>query len=128
MKKTTRIYFVPDFLFVFVLAAFVLLLVLGAVLQSIWLLLCAVPLAAYELFRIFSRNYPARARENQVFCNAFFAPYRTLRRLWRKIFPDRRHVKMHCPSCEAPLRLAKRAGDFTVTCPRCGTRFPIHMR
>lgn len=128
MKNLRHIHFVPDFLFVFSLAVLLVLLLLGLLLQNFWILLIGLFLAGFLFFRIFSRNLPARARENRVFCRIFFAPWRALRRLWRKIFPDRRHMRVHCPSCDAPLRLQKKTGDFTVTCPKCGVRFPIHIR
>ncbi len=127
MKKLPQIYFAPDFLFVFLLCVTAVLLVLGAVFQSIWLLCVGILVAAYLFFRVFSRNLPARIKENQVFCHIFFAPVRALRRLGRK-FVNRKHILSHCPSCGATLRLEKKTGDFTVTCPRCGTRFPMHIR
>ncbi len=127
MKKLPKIYFVPDFLFVFLLCVTAVLLVLGAVLRSIWVLLVGILVAAYLFFRVFSRNLPARTKENQVFCHIFFAPARAARGLWRRI-ADRKHILSHCPSCGATLRLEKKSGDFTVTCPRCGTRFPMHIR
>ena len=127
MKKSPRIVFVPDFLFVFLLAALALLLTLGAVFKSIWLLLLGLLIAVYLFFRVFSRNTPARLKENQVFCHIFFAPARAVYRLWRKIVPSK-YMLSHCPSCGATLRLEKKTGDFTVTCPRCGIRFPMHIR
>ncbi len=126
MKKLPPIYFVPDFLFAFLLFALASLLILGAVFKSIWLLLIGILIAVYLFFRIFSRNLPARIRENEIFCHIFFALPRAIGRLFRR--PDKKHVHAHCPSCGATLRLEKKKGDFTVTCPRCGARFPIHIR
>ena len=136
MKKRWRIYFTPDFLFVFALAVLMLLVAFGAITLllcgvRVWnalALLCALPLAAWLVFRVLSHNLPARAKENQVFCFAFFAPVRFVRKLLRKMFPDRKHVRAHCPSCGAGLRLMNEKGDFMVTCPKCGARFPIHIR
>ncbi len=127
MKKLPRIYFVPDFLFVFLLFIILTLLVLGAVFRTVWLLFVGILIAAYLFFRIFSRNLPARIRENEIFCHIFFALPRLVQRLFRR-GTDRKHIHSHCPSCGATLRLEKKAGDFTVTCPRCGARFPIHIR
>jgi len=127
MKKR-HIHFVPDLLFVCTLGVLAILLLLAAVLHNVWLLLAAVPLEAWLVFRVFSRNLAARAKENQVFCRILFAPVRFVRRIFRKLFPDRRHVRVHCPACGAQLRLVNQSGDFTVTCPKCGAKFPIHIR
>lgn len=127
MKKPWHVYFSPDLLFVFLLLLLIALTVLGAVFHSIWLLLAALAVAAFSVFRVFSKNLAARTKENEVFSRILLAPVRGARRLLRRLFPDRRHVFVRCPSCSAKLRFKKVRGSFAVTCPRCQTRFPVKI-
>ena len=126
MKR--RIYFTPDFLFVFLLTLTLASLILGAIFARVWILLVGLLIAAYLFFRVFSRNLPARAKENEIFCRIFFALPNLVRGIWRKRVTDRKYMHSHCPSCGAKLRLERKRGDYNVTCPACGTRFPIHIR
>ncbi|MBQ8276133.1 MAG: hypothetical protein IJZ02_05880 [Clostridia bacterium] len=83
--------------------------------------------AVWMLFRCFSRNIPARRRENEAFL-----------RIWRKITgfftltynrlrDCRTHVYHKCPHCRATLRLPRRRGEHTVRCPRCGDSFSMKV-
>ena len=77
----------------------------------------------WMLFRMFSRNLPARQRENQVFL-----------RVWRQItqwfsfqrtrFRDRKLYRyFKCPHCGLRLRAPKGRGKIQVTCQKCHTEF-----
>ena len=77
----------------------------------------------WMLFRMFSRNLPARQRENQVFL-----------RIWRPItqwfsfqrtrFRDRKLYRyFKCPHCGLRLRAPKGRGKIQVTCQKCHTEF-----
>ena len=77
----------------------------------------------WMLFRMFSRNVPARQRENQVFL-----------RVWRPItqwfsfqktrFRDRKLYRyFKCPHCGLRLRAPKGRGKIQVTCQKCHTEF-----
>ena len=69
-------------------------------------------------FRMFSRNIPARRRENEKFCGFF--------KLRKNKFRDRKtHVYRKCPKCKAMLRLPKSKGKHYVVCPRCKNRFEV---
>ena len=127
MKAPRKIYFVPDALFVLLLFLLLLFAVLGAILESFILIGVACLVAAYATFRVLSHDIAARRRENELFLRVVLAPVRGVKRLFSRLFPDRRHVYAACPTCGARLRLKKQSGAFTVTCPACGTRFPIHM-
>lgn len=72
-----------------------------------------------SLFRMFSRNIPARERENAVFMRTWSrvrAPFSRKVRSAR----DRDHVYLSCPNCRAELRVPKGKGTLLVTCPKCG--------
>ena len=111
MKKPFKIYFKPDLLFVLLLVLLILLTVLGAVFGRLWILLLALPPAAFSVFRVLSGNLAARARENQITKRiVLFIPLK-IKRLFCRLFPDRRHAFASCPACTARLRFPKTSGS-----------------
>ena len=129
MKKGFKIYFKPDLLFVVSLFCLLVLTVLGAALGSVWLLLLALPLAAFTVFRVLSRNLAARAKENEIASRILLYLPRMCVKLYRRLFPDRHHAFASCPACDARLRFQRvKKGSFHLTCPRCKTRFPVHVK
>jgi len=89
---------------------------------SIWFSLfywvSSLALAIWIFSRSFSRNIPARRKENEKFCNFF--------RLRKNKRRDRKtHVYRKCPECKAVLRLPKSKGKHFVVCPRCKNRFKV---
>ncbi len=106
-------------------------LLIAALLLSMLARLLKFPLFAvlswvlliYGYFRIFSRNIPARQRENQ-----------SMMRFWYKIKykKDRtpRAKKNHkeyryfsCPNCKQKLRVPRGKGKISITCPKCNKSF-----
>ena len=90
--------------------------------SSVWLSLLyyvsITAMAGWMFFRIFSRNIPARRKENEAFCNFF--------KLRRNKFRDRKtHVYRKCNNCKAVLRLPKSKGKHFVICPKCKNRFKV---
>ncbi|MBP5209309.1 MAG: hypothetical protein J6125_00455 [Clostridia bacterium] len=80
--------------------------------------LAALGLYGVTLFRFFSRNIPRRLAEN--------SRYEQRRRLRKRRWADRRtHVYRRCPGCKSVLRLPKRRGRHSVSCPRCRRRFSV---
>lgn len=117
----------PDGLFFFLCGVFLLLFLLGVLLRNAVLLLCDFPIAAWLIFRLLSRNLPARKRENRIFFAVISCRHlrRALRARQRK---KRGEFFSTCPACGARLKIRRRKGDFLVTCPRCQTRFRLHIR
>ncbi len=79
----------------------------------------------FMIFRIFSRDIPARRKENESFM-----------RVWRKVknffvlqknrirdFKGFTYKK--CPACKAVLRLPRKKGKHNVVCPKCRNRFEV---
>lgn len=94
-----------------------------------WHILSALLLAdaVWIFFRCFSRNIPARRRENEVFLRIWrkFTGFFTLTRDRLRDLPT--HVYHKCPHCRATLRLPRRRGAHTVRCPRCGDTFSMKV-
>ena len=111
-----------------------------------FLMLC---LFGYILFRFLSRNVEARRRENEHYCNFIDRFFRKNRNSYgggcgnfggsggygqngsnnggKKVYStpekptrDRKNFKyVKCKNCGATLRLKRRKGTHTATCPRC---------
>ena len=63
------------------------------------------------IFRMFSRNIPARRRENQRFLS-FFSRLK-----------DRDNRYFNCPQCKQTVRVPKGKGKISIRCPKCGNKF-----
>lgn len=87
----------------------------------VYVILQVISTAVFVLavWRMFSRNIPARERENQKFLG-----------VWRRITGwfkrDRKNfVYLKCADCKASLRVPKGKGTMIVTCPKCGRETKI---
>ncbi len=77
----------------------------------------------YALFRMFSKNIPARDRENRWFMSKY-TPVMIGARQARARFKNRKiYLYYHCPNCRAWLKLPRNIGEKTVTCGKCGAIF-----
>lgn len=83
--------------------------------------------AGYLLFRMFSRNIPARRRENDKFVR-FLRPISGFFRYnFRKVREISKARYRKCPHCSATLRLPIKRGSHTVVCPACRQRFSVKI-
>ena len=111
-----------DQLNVFLMASYLVLLLLS-ILPGLGLLeFISFVLVAVTLFRTLSRNLPARRAENAKFLK-LIAPVTRWYRLRRTILRDKEHRYFKCPSCGQQLRVPKGKGKITVNCRSCGARF-----
>jgi uncharacterized C2H2 Zn-finger protein len=118
-----------DQLNLFLLGVWVALYIVSIVLNLMHLTLPAqvVNLLAYalviwSLFRMLSRNYDRRRRENQVYLDKI-APISHTFRQFRAQRRDKEHKYFRCPSCGAVLRVPRMKGKVNITCRTCGTVF-----
>lgn len=97
--------------------------------------------ATWALFRMFSKNSPARAAENQGFL-VFQVKLRDFFRgsgknhntakgnwhpsQWKKIWEEaRQYRRLSCPQCTQKLRVPRGKGKIRVTCSKCGNKFIV---
>lgn len=77
----------------------------------------------YFMFRCFSRNIAARARENARYIALTAKP----RAAWARFnarWDQRKTTKfLKCPQCGQSLSVPKGKGTLKVTCPKCHNRF-----
>ena len=77
----------------------------------------------YVLFRMFSKNIPARQREYYAFLKVW-EPVKKWFRFQKQKFDQRgtyRYFK--CPNCGQYLRVPRGKGKITVNCRNCGASF-----
>lgn len=88
-------------------------------------LLSTLSMAAwvYALFRMLSKNIPAREKEN----NWFLSKYTPVASNWKQAkvrFKNRKiYLYYRCPNCRAWLKLPRNIGEKTVTCGKCQATF-----
>ena len=81
----------------------------------------------FMVFRSFSRNIPARRRENEVFLR-FYNPVKSWFVLQKDRIRDRKTARYRvCPACRAMIKLPVKKGKHTVPCPKCGKRFETRI-
>ncbi|MGI6742805.1 MAG: hypothetical protein ACOX4O_04810 [Eubacteriales bacterium] len=102
---------------------------------------CALIPLVFAVFRLLSRNFAARRRENAVFLDAVYAVRRFFLRAGSRIKNGAELTKnrikyirtnryRRCPDCRAvlcfPVKKGHR-GKKTAVCPRCGKRFSVFI-
>jgi len=111
-----------DQLNIFLLAAYLVLLLLSGLPGLRLLETVSFALMVWSLFRMLSRNYAARRRENAKFLKVAGPAIRWWR-LRRTILRDKEHRYFKCPKCGQQLRVPKGKGKITVHCRGCGASF-----
>lgn len=107
-----------DKLNLFLLATAIVLSLCGSLFfRPLYLL--ADALCIYALFRMLSRNIPARRKEYDAFLRVW-SPVENWFRLQKQRFSQRKAYKyFKCPHCKQQLRAPRGRGKIEVTCQRC---------
>ena len=111
----------PGRVLVLLVIALVLSLIGGLFFWPVTLLADVVYI--YVLFRMFSKNIPARQREYYAFLKVW-EPVKKWFRFQKQKFDQRgtyRYFK--CPNCKQQLRAPRGRGKIEVTCQKCHTVF-----
>ena len=146
----------PDSLYTAILITELILMVVNLFLGSWILNLLIWALLFWGIFRVFSRNLPARRRENEIWVKiwkkitfgkgpvkphgygsyggyghynsqTYGQSYAPPRKKKQKLKTDKDHCFRICPQCRANIRLPKKRGQHTVVCPRCKCRFEVRI-
>ena len=109
------------------LMLYLIIFVVNLFLRSYIIYALGYAIIIYSLFRIFSRNLPARRRENAWYVR-IEGKLKGFFKLQKNKWRDRKtHVFRKCPECKSVLRLPRQRGEHTVNCPRCHNRFQIKI-
>ena len=106
------------------------ILVLSLLTRKLWngylsgaLSWAAIFLLIWSYWRVFSRNYTARQRENGKYLSVRSRVVSECR-LVKDRFRYRREYRFYrCPGCKSVVRVPKGKGKIRITCRRCGYSF-----
>lgn len=109
-----------DELGLFTIGIYIVLSIINLVTNSFIGDLSALLLVALILFRLLSKNFTARQKENNIFkkiTNFIFKPFENLKRNIK----DKEHVYKKCPKCKTVLKLPlpTKKGIQKAKCPKC---------
>lgn len=95
--------------------------------MELWWIVPAAVLAGIFIWRGLSKNRIDRNLENKAFRSigpSIKKEWKLLGRKWK----DRNfYVYKKCPKCRSVLRLKRRKGERSVTCPHCGSEFRLRI-
>lgn len=100
-----------------------LLILLSSFLRLDFLYIIGVMLIVYGYFRVFSKNYPKRYRENQKFL-FYINKIKNFFRKKKDIATIRKtHHVYSCPTCKQRIKIPRGKGKIEITCPMCQRKF-----
>ena len=103
------------------------LLVVNLFVHSVILVILEYLLLAWTIFRALSKNISRRQSENQKFTAVWERVKRFFKLQKNKLRDRKTHVYRKCPQCKTVLRLPKKKGSHSVTCPRCKAHFDVKV-
>ena len=110
----------------FLLFVWLIVIIISMIFRIPYFWIIELGFAVYIYFRMFSRNIPARYRENQAYLkirNKVIGFFRYLPEKTRSFLPNSQYHIYRCPSCRQKIRIPKGKGNIIVRCPKCGTEF-----
>jgi len=122
-----------DQLYIFLMIIWFVLMLINLVLgffegtgiASAIIMVLSSALFIYMMFRVFSKNIPARRKENQSYLNIKNRITGWFRLQKRKFKERKTHSFKKCPNCKKTVRLKKIKGEHTVRCPLCSGTFKV---
>lgn len=77
----------------------------------------------YAIYRIFSRNFAKRQKENVMWMNYSVKLKKSFRKFVRRVkdFPHYKYYK--CMNCKQTIRVPRGKGRVEIRCPKCGYSF-----
>ena len=86
----------------------------------------ALALLFYCYFRMFSKNIPARYKENEAFVKILDRIVNFFRGIGCNFSQRKAYHIYKCPNCKQKIRIPKGKGKIAVKCPKCGEEFIRH--
>ncbi len=110
----------------FMLAIAVILLVLSFATPLGFLYYLAFVLLFYCYFRMFSKNIPARYKENEAFVKVIDRMVNFFRGIGCNFSQRKKYHIYKCPNCKQKIRIPRGKGKIVVKCPKCQNEFIRH--
>lgn len=111
----------------FLFFLYAVLCILSAIWRSVGCRILTWAVFGYIVYRMMSRNYAARRREN-----VRYLKIRSAVKIELKLLCDRlRHIKSaryrRCHHCHAIVKLPVKRGRHSVKCPKCSKSFNVRI-
>lgn len=90
--------------------------------SNILLYISYVPLI-WCMFRMFSRNTTARAKESYKFLEYYNPTVKWIKNQYLVVIGTKTHKYFKCPNCNQMVKVPKGKGKISITCPKCYTKF-----
>jgi ssDNA-binding Zn-finger/Zn-ribbon topoisomerase 1 len=117
-----------DHLYKALIAVYFVLIVLNLFIGSAILNYAAMLLVLFAFLRVFSKQTAKRALENRKYVTLRDSAKKRDLLLVNRVKEFKTHRYRNCPNCRSTLRLQKKIGTMTVTCPKCRTSFQVTVR
>lgn len=112
-----------DQLYRFIICLTVVLMFINIFLKNPTLRLVTYALLVLAVFRMLSKNHPARYAENQKYLQ-ITAKIRYWLEQQKKLRQERKYHHVYtCPKCKQKIRIPKGKGKIMVRCPKCHFEF-----
>ncbi|PKM72120.1 MAG: hypothetical protein CVU91_10315 [Firmicutes bacterium HGW-Firmicutes-16] len=83
----------------------------------------ALGIAAYAIWRAFSKNLAKRREENYRFTRISGDTKDSFTQWKFRRQQKKQYRFITCPDCKSKLRLPRGKGKISITCPKCGLKF-----
>lgn len=111
-----------------ILFLYIGLLVINLFMRSSLVMMLSMLLLAFAMFRVFSKQTAKRAAENQRYLSFIVALKKKVLQSFNRVKEYKTHRYRSCPSCHTSLRLKKKIGTTTITCPKCRSTFQVSIK
>lgn len=108
-----------DKLYYVLLVIYLILLLLNVFVPSVMITILGWGVLIYAFFRVFSRNVYKRYAENQKFLKLWNRIVSWFKLSAKRFKELKTKVYHRCPHCKTMLRLPRKKGKHTVSCPKC---------
>jgi hypothetical protein len=85
--------------------------------------LLGTALYIWTLFRMLSKNLPARREENRRFMEWVNRTKPLVKKYWVRLKNIKDFKYFDCPQCKASIRMKRGLGEKKIICPRCKHNF-----
>lgn len=107
----------------FLIVTWLIAAIFNGFLHSVLLYLVELVLCFFVFFRMLSRNFVKRQKENATYYRISNRWKAMLRRLSVRIRERKTTRFFNCPYCKAPIRMPRKIGKFNIRCGKCGKTF-----
>jgi len=107
----------------FLLGLSVVLLLLSSLFGRGFLYFSSILILTFSYYRIFSKNFTQRIKENNTYLYYKEKLSRLFKRARNNTNQRNNYHIYKCPKCKQKIRIPRGKGKIVITCPKCATEF-----